>query len=106
MIAALYVEAGGCYFGWPDIDAWDVSRDARLYAGPHPVVAHPPCQRWGRMATGGPSAPGRYLVGDPTGDGRYPIRIGITEDHPITGSSHWCGEFHQSPESLIVKQST
>lgn len=50
MIAALFVEAGGCYFGLPDVDPWDESRDARLYAGPHPVVAHPPCQRWSQLA--------------------------------------------------------
>lgn len=49
-IAALYVENGGCYFGLDGVDAWDEARDARLYAGPHPVVAHPPCQRWGAMA--------------------------------------------------------
>lgn len=63
MIAALYVEPEGCYVGIPGIDAWDEARDARRYAGPWPVVAHPPCQRWGRMATGGPSAPGRFKVG-------------------------------------------
>ena len=50
MIAALYVETGGCYFGLPDVDPWDAERDARLYDGPWPVVAHPPCQRWGAMA--------------------------------------------------------
>lgn len=49
-IAALFVEAGGCYFGLPGVDAWDEARDARTYVGPHPVVAHPPCQRWGAMA--------------------------------------------------------
>lgn len=50
MIAALYVETDGCYFGVPGVDPWDEPRDARAYLGPHPVVAHPPCQRWGAMA--------------------------------------------------------
>lgn len=50
MIAALYVETGGCYFSLPNVDPWDKARDARLYAGPHPVVAHPPCSRWCRLA--------------------------------------------------------
>lgn len=49
MIAALFVAKNGCYFGLPNVDPWDESRDARLYAGPWPVVAHPPCQRWSQM---------------------------------------------------------
>ena len=54
VIAALFVATGGCYFGLPNVDPWDVNRDARTYAGPHPVVAHPPCERWGRFWFGGP----------------------------------------------------
>jgi hypothetical protein len=50
MIAALYVQKNGHYFGLPDVDPWDESRDARLYAGPYPVVAHPPCSRWCHLA--------------------------------------------------------
>lgn len=53
-VAALYVETNGAYFGLPGIDAWDEVRDARKYAGPHPVVAHPPCQRWGKLWAGQP----------------------------------------------------
>lgn len=49
-IAALYVETGGCYFGLRGVEPWDKQRDARRYPGPHPVVAHPPCQLWGKMA--------------------------------------------------------
>lgn len=52
-VAALYVQRGGCYFGLPDVDPWDEVRDARLYAGPHPVVAHPPCGTWGSFARSG-----------------------------------------------------
>ncbi|HSR79076.1 MAG TPA: hypothetical protein VLN57_21060 [Xanthobacteraceae bacterium] len=50
MIAALFVQRDGVYFGIPDVDPWDEERDARLYAGPFPVVAHPPCARWCRLA--------------------------------------------------------
>lgn len=50
MIAALFVAAGGVYCGLPDVDPWDEARDARLYKGPHPVVAHPPCSSWCRLA--------------------------------------------------------
>jgi hypothetical protein len=49
-IAALYVQTYGHYFGLPGVDPWDEPRDARNYAGPHPVVAHPPCSRWCQLA--------------------------------------------------------
>ena len=49
-VAALFVETGGMYWWVPGVDPWDESRDARRYAGPHPVVAHPPCSRWCRLA--------------------------------------------------------
>ncbi len=48
-VAALYVERGGPYFTMPDVDPWDVERDARRYNGPLPIVAHPPCGPWGRL---------------------------------------------------------
>ena len=53
-VAALYVETDGAYFGVSGVDAWDERRDARRYNGPHPVVAHPPCQRWGKLWAGQP----------------------------------------------------
>jgi hypothetical protein len=49
-VAALFVDAGGVYANRPDVDAWDVTRDARNYRGPLPVVAHPPCQLWTNFA--------------------------------------------------------
>lgn len=66
-VAALYVEIDGCYFGVPGVDPWDEARDARLYVGPHPVVAHPPCQRWGRYWHGAPNKPHQYRLGDDGG---------------------------------------
>lgn len=63
MIAALFVEKDGPYFGLSDVDPWDIDRDARQYAGPFPVVAHPPCARWCQLA---PVNHARY--GTPIGD--------------------------------------
>lgn len=50
MIAALFIHPDGPYAGHPDVDAWCEARDAREYDGPHPVIAHPPCERWGKFA--------------------------------------------------------
>lgn len=68
MIAALYVETGGSYFGLDGVDPWDQERDARLYNGPYPVVAHPPCQRWGKFWAGQPLAIKRTGVRKRKGD--------------------------------------
>jgi hypothetical protein len=92
MIAALYVETDGVYFGLPDVDPWDISRDARLYAGPWPVVAHPPCERWGRYWSGGPSAKERRKLGDDNGCFEAALaavnRWGGVLEHP-EGSHAW-----------------
>ena len=68
MIAALFVEKGGAYFGLDEIDPWDQERDARQYPGPHPVIAHPPCQRWGKMYAGSPYVIARTGVRKKRGD--------------------------------------
>lgn len=66
-VAALYVETDGVYFGLPNVDPWDEARDARTYRGPHPVVAHPPCQRWGRFWHGSTRKPHQFKLGDDEG---------------------------------------
>jgi hypothetical protein len=50
VIAALFVEKNGCYSGLPNVDLWDIERDARKYEGPSAVVAHPPCFLWVNLA--------------------------------------------------------
>lgn len=67
MVAALFVETDGAYFGVPGVEAWDEPRDARKYRGPHPVVAHPPCQRWGRYWHGAPNKPHQFRLGEDGG---------------------------------------
>ena len=88
-VAALYVIGNGVYSGRPDVDCWDESRDARKYAGPWPVVAHPPCERWCRMAPLVQKTHG-YKVGDDGGCFAHALecvrRFGGILEHP--GSSY------------------
>lgn len=55
-IAALYVDVErGPYAKMPGVDAWGIERDAKRYGKARfspcdPVVAHPPCGPWGKMA--------------------------------------------------------
>jgi hypothetical protein len=67
MVAALYVEKDGVYANLPGVDAWHIERDARQYRGPHRVVAHPPCQRWGRFWHGSTRKPHQFKLGDDGG---------------------------------------
>ena len=91
-IAALFVLPNGPYAGIPGIDIWDEKRDARLYDGPFPVVAHPPCERWGRYWHGGPSARVRRVKGDDGGCFAAALaavrRWGGVLEHPA-GSAAW-----------------
>lgn len=49
-VAALYVQAKTIYRTIDGVDVWDAARDARQWPGGCPVVAHPPCRLWGRLA--------------------------------------------------------
>jgi hypothetical protein len=48
-VTALYVDPRGPY---PSllVDWYDEARDARNYAGPNPVIAHPACGPWGCLS--------------------------------------------------------
>jgi hypothetical protein len=91
-IAALYVETDGCYFGHDGVEPWDAARDARRYAGPHPVVAHPPCERWGRFWHGSTRKPHQFRLGDDGGCFEAALaavrRWGGVLEHP-EGSQAW-----------------
>lgn len=77
VIAALFVERDGVYYGLSGVDPWGEDRDARNYAGPHRVVAHPPCARWGRYWPGGPSTKVRRKLGDDGGCFAAALRVVI-----------------------------
>lgn len=96
MIAALFVKRGGAYYGLDGVDPWDEERNARLYDGPWPVVAHPPCQRWGKMWAGQPlwikRTGQRKIKGDDAGCFKSAFaslkRVGGILEHPW-GSYAW-----------------
>jgi hypothetical protein len=85
-VAALFVDPKGSYAGLDDVELWGEARDARLYAGPWPVVAHPPCNKWSPLAYINQRRIAGYRVGDDGGCFRaalYSVRRwgGILE-HP------------------------
>lgn len=94
-VAALYVATGGPYFNLEGVRPFDEAEDARLYMGPHPVVAHPPCQRYGRFWKGQPGNIKKGIVermGDDGGCFKSALfdvrRFGGVLEHP-EGSHAW-----------------
>lgn len=50
VVAVLFADPIGIYSKIQDIEIWCKDRDGRLYADNKRVVAHPPCQLWGKFA--------------------------------------------------------
>ena len=91
MIAALYIDPRGCYPSMPGVDTWDESRDADNYAGPWPVVAHPPCGPWSALRH--LSRKESLVMGD---RGNIYVRHG--KEPGVYLYSHWGG--HDMPSEL------
>src|SRR5688572_4947945 len=91
VVAALFVSPVGPYAGVAGVDLWDERRDARTYDGPYRVVAHPPCERWGRYWHGGPSARVRRVKGDDAGCFAAALdavrRFGGVLEHPAASAA-------------------
>jgi len=49
--AALYCRNNSIYKKIPQVDVYDLARDARTFSSDLPVIAHPPCRLWGRLRT-------------------------------------------------------
>lgn len=98
MIAVLFVQNDSVYRKYPDTELWTWGKDARSYDGPWPVIAHPPCQRWGRFWHGCPIKPHQFQKG--ADDGCFAAAIAAVRqwggvlEHPAQ-SHAW--EAHRMP---------
>lgn len=94
MIAALFVAVDGPYSNIANVQPWDELKDARKYTGPFPVVAHPPCERWGRYWGGGPSAKVKRILGDDNGCFQAALlsvrKFGGVLEHPADSKAWEC----------------
>jgi hypothetical protein len=48
MISALFVARDSVYKTFPDVDCWDIDRDALNWPGGNPGIFHPPCRLWSK----------------------------------------------------------
>ena len=88
MVSALYIDPRGPYPALlgPE-NCWSIERDARTYAGPGPIVAHPPCGPWGRlhhMYKGGEGGPELAILAV-----EQVRRWGGVLEHPKDSSLWW-----------------
>lgn len=85
-IAALFCRSDSVYRYLPGVDVWDQVRDARLFTGSCPVVAHPPCRGWGKYASRAKVLPGELDMA------RFAVAVvrsnGGVLEHPV-GSRLW-----------------
>lgn len=47
-VAILCASRNSVYHTLPDVEVYDVDRDARSFPGGMPIVAHPPCRSWSK----------------------------------------------------------
>ena len=48
-ISVLCTMPGSNYYRIPNLDCWDVKRNAFNFTGSNPVITHAPCPQWSRM---------------------------------------------------------
>ena len=98
MIAALYVDIQRGPYPALGLDCWGVDRDARRYMGPGPVIAHPPCQDWGRLRHFAEQTPTRKACGPAAVD--QVRRWGGILEHPA-GSKLWSAKNMPPPRGQL-----
>lgn len=85
-INALFVETEGIYFQDDTVEPWDIVKNAFNCTNGLPAIAHPPCDRWGRYWSGGPSAKIRKKLGDDRGSFAFALwyvrTFGGVIEHP------------------------
>lgn len=86
IVTVLFAMTNGPYFGLLSVDPWDEPRDAMKYDGFGPVIAHSPCECWGKYAK-------RYGgVGQDGGKFEFALKVvrrnGGVLEHPA-GSLAW-----------------
>lgn len=81
-VAALFVRADSCYKQMEGVDCWDIERDARMWPGGCPVVAHPPCRAWGRLRHMANPRKGERLLA--TWSVRQVRKFGGVLEHPLS----------------------
>lgn len=62
-VAVLFVRRDSVYKTLPGCDCYDEDRDARMWPGGCPVVAHPPCRTWGALRHLVPKRPEEHALG-------------------------------------------
>lgn len=99
-VAALFVDPASPYHFMEDVECWGEESDARTYLGNFPVVAHPPCERWGKFFWRGKRG-ARATLGDDQGCFLSALvdveRCGGVLEHP-EGSAAWPRYGLVSPE--------
>lgn len=114
MVAALYVETGGCYFGLPGVvivghgedhadGSTTVHLDGRAYRGSLPVVAHPSCKRFGRFWHGSTRRPHQFKAGDDGGCFEHALETaranGGVIEHPCDSKAWEMFNLNRPPRS-------
>lgn len=63
MVAVLFARRDSVYKAMPGVEVFDADRNAMNFAGGCPVVAHPPCRGWCRLAHFARPAPWEFVTG-------------------------------------------